>query len=101
MAKKSAVEKNNRRIKMVARMAVKRAALVAISKDKSLPDEERWIARLQLAQLPRDSSKHRIRNRCEVTGRPRAVYRKFRMSRIALRDLASNGKIPGVVKSSW
>jgi len=101
MAKKSAVEKNNRRIKMVARMAEKRAALVAISKDKSLPDEERWIARLQLAQLPRDSSKHRIRNRCEVTGRPRAVYRKFRMSRIALRDLASNGKIPGVVKSSW
>ena len=101
MAKKSAVEKNKKRIAMVARMADKRAALVAISKDKSLPDEERWIARLQLAQLPRDSSKHRIRNRCEVTGRPRAVYRKFRMSRIALRDLASNGKIPGVVKSSW
>ena len=101
MAKKSAIEKNNRRIKMANRMAEKRAALVAISKDKSLPDDERWLARLKLAELPRDSSKIRVRNRCEVTGRPRGVYRKFRMSRISLRDLASNGKIPGVVKSSW
>lgn len=101
MAKKSSIEKNNRRIRMSARMADKRAALVAVSKDKSLPDDERWLARLRLAQLPRDSSKNRVRNRCELTGRPRGVYRKFRMSRIALRDLASNGKIPGVVKSSW
>ena len=101
MAKKSATEKNNRRIAMVSRMAEKRAARVAVSKDKTLPDDERWIARLKLAQLPRDSNKNRIRNRCEVTGRPRGVYRKFRMSRISLRDLASNGKIPGVVKSSW
>ena len=101
MAKKSAVEKNKQRIALVAKLATKRAKLIAVSKDKSLPDDERWLARLQLAQLPRDSSKIRIRNRCEVSGRPRAVYRKFRMSRIALRDLASAGKIPGVVKSSW
>lgn len=101
MAKVSAVEKNKKRIALVAKLATKREKLIAVSKDKSLPDDERWIARLKLAQLPRDSSKSRIRNRCLVSGRPRAVYRKFRMSRIALRDLASNGKIPGVVKSSW
>ncbi len=101
MAKKSAVEKNNKRIALVAKLATKREKLIAVSKDKSLPDDERWIARLKLTQLPRDSAKSRIRNRCLISGRPRAVYRKFRMSRIALRDLASNGKIPGVVKSSW
>ena len=101
MAKKSAVEKNNKRIALVAKLATKREKLIAVSKDKSLADDERWIARLQLSQLPRDSAKGRIRNRCLISGRPRAVYRKFRMSRIALRDLASNGKIPGVVKSSW
>lgn len=101
MAKKSAIEKNNKRIAMVERMRSKREKLIAISKDKSLPDDERWLARLKLSELPRDTSKIRVRNRCEVTGRPRGNYRKFRMSRITLRELASIGKIPGVVKSSW
>ncbi len=101
MAKVSAVEKNERRKRLVAKYAAKRAALKAIIKDKSLPDDERWMASMQLSQLPRDSAAMRVRNRCQVTGRPRGNYRKFKMSRIALRDLASDGKIPGVVKSSW
>lgn len=101
MAKKSAIEKNNRRQRLAKKYAARRARLKAISEDRSLPEEERFLARLKLAELPRNSAPTRIRNRCEVTGRPRAYYRKFKMSRIALRDLASNGQVPGVVKSSW
>jgi small subunit ribosomal protein S14 len=101
MAKVSAVEKNKRRSKMVDRYAAKRAALKAIIKDQTRPMEERFKAQLKLAELPRNSSKTRIRNRCEVTGRPRAYYRKLRMSRIALRELGNSGRIPGLVKSSW
>lgn len=101
MAKKSAIEKNKRREKLVNKFAAKRARLKAIAEDRSLPEEDRFMARLQLAELPRNSAPTRLRNRCEITGRPRAYYRKFRMSRIALRDLAATGQIPGVVKSSW
>lgn len=101
MAKVSAVEKNDRRRKMVARDAAKRAALKAIIKNRNLPIEERFKATLKLAEMPRNGAKIRIRNRCEVSGRPRGFYRKLRMSRIALRDLGSTGKVPGVVKSSW
>lgn len=101
MAKKSAVEKNKRRERSVKRYAAKRAALKAITTDQSLPMEERFKAQLKLAELPRDGSKVRIRNRCEITGRPRAYYRKLKMSRIALRELGSKGLIPGLVKSSW
>ena len=101
MAKTSSVEKNNRRRKLVARYAAKRAALKAIIMDQSKPLEERFRAQLKLAAMPRNSAKIRIRNRCEVTGRPRAVYRKLGMSRIALRQLGNSGVIPGLVKSSW
>ena len=101
MAKKSSVEKNNRRRQMVARFAAKREALKATANDESLPMEERFEARLQLSELPRNSAKERIRNRCEVTGRPRAYYRKLRMSRVTLREFGSQGLIPGLVKSSW
>lgn len=101
MAKKSAVEKNNKRKRMVVKYAAKRAHLKAMANDESLPMDERFMARLKLAELPRDSAPNRVRNRCEVTGRPRGYYRKFRMSRISLRDLASAGQIPGVIKSSW
>jgi small subunit ribosomal protein S14 len=101
MAKTSSIEKNNRRRKMAKRFAGKRARLKAIAYDKELPLEERFEAQLKLAQLPRNSSATRIRNRCEITGRSRAYYRKLRMSRIALRDLGSKGLIPGLVKSSW
>ena len=101
MAKKSSIEKNNRRRRMVARFAGKRAELKRVSNDESLTLEERFQARLKLAEMPRNSSAVRIRNRCEITGRPRGVYRKLRMSRIALRDLGSAGMIPGLVKSSW
>lgn len=101
MAKKSAVNRNEMVKKLVAQYADKRDALKAIANDKSLPLEERFQARLKLAELPRNSSKTRIRNRCEITGRPRAYYRKLRMSRIALRELGSAGHIPGLVKSSW
>ena len=101
MAKKSAVEKNKNRAKLVRRHANKRAALKAIAKDRSLAPEERFQAYLKLAEMPRNSAKERLRNRCEVSGRPRAFYRKFRISRIALRDLGSTGQIPGLVKSSW
>ena len=87
--------------KLVKQFAAKREELKAIAKDESLPLEERFEARLKLAELPRNSSKTRIRNGCEVTGRPRAYYRKLKMSRIALRELGSNGQIPGLVKSSW
>lgn len=101
MAKTSAIENNNKRRKMVAQYAERRAALKAVIKDQSKPIEERFRAQMKLAALPRNSSKTRIRNRCEVTGRPRAYYRKLNMSRIALRELGNNGLIPGLVKSSW
>jgi small subunit ribosomal protein S14 len=101
MAKKSAVEKNNHRKEIVAKFAAKRAALKAVADDQSRPIEERFEARLKLAELPRNSSKTRIRLRCEITGRPRANYRKLKMSRIALRELGNKGLIPGLVKSSW
>ena len=101
MAKTSSVEKNNRRRKLADRYAAKRAALKAVVMDQSKPMDERFRAQLKLSELPRNSAKTRIRNRCEVTGRPRAVYRKLMMSRIALRELGNNGLIPGLVKSSW
>jgi small subunit ribosomal protein S14 len=101
MAKTSSVEKNNRRRKMAAQYAGKRKALKAIVMDQSLPLEERFRAQLKLAALPRNSAAIRIRNRCEVTGRPRAYYRKLKVSRIALRELGNFGQIPGLVKSSW
>lgn len=101
MAKTSSIEKNRKRMKLVKRMAPKRARLKAIADDRSLPPEDRFAARLKLAEMPRNSSIVRIRNRCELSGRPRGYYRKFKLSRIALRDLASAGQIPGMVKSSW
>ena len=101
MAKVSAVQKNMKRRRMVANHAEKRAALKAIIKNRSLPMEERFKAQLKLNDLPRDGSKIRVRNRCNVSGRPRGVYRKLNMSRIALRELGASGKIPGIVKSSW
>lgn len=101
MAKVSSVEKNNRRRKMAKSFAGKRARLKAIVMNKEASMEERFDATLKLAQLPRNSAKIRIRNRCEVTGRPRAFYRKLKMSRIALRELGNKGLVPGLVKSSW
>jgi small subunit ribosomal protein S14 len=101
MAKTSAIQKNKRRERMVKQYAGKRAALKAIAKDPSLTPEDQFAARLKLAEMPRNSSRTRVRNRCEMSGRPRAFYRKFKLSRIALRDLASNGQIPGMTKSSW
>jgi small subunit ribosomal protein S14 len=101
MAKTSSVEKNNRRRKMAAQYAVKRKALKTIIMNQSLPLEERFRAQLKLAALPRNSAAIRVRNRCEVTGRPRAYYRKLKVSRIALRELGNFGQIPGLVKSSW
>ena len=101
MAKTSSIEKNKHRRKLVARFAAKRAELKRTADDESLTLEERFQARLKLAALPRNSSPVRVRNRCEVSGRPRGYYRKLKMSRIALRDLASSGLIPGMVKSSW
>jgi len=101
MAKTSSVEKNKRRQRLADQYAPKRNALKAIANDRSLPPEERFAARLKLAELPRNSSPSRVRNRCELSGRPRAFYRKFKLSRIALRDLASTGQIPGMTKSSW
>ncbi len=101
MAKTSSIEKNNRRIRMAKQYAVKRTKLKEMAVDDRLTPEERFGARLKLAKLPRNSSPTRIRNRCDLTGRPRGFYRKLRMSRIALRDLSSQGLIPGMVKSSW
>lgn len=101
MAKKSAVERNNKRRRLVERYAQKRAALKDIIMNEDLPREERFKARLALADLPRNSAPNRVRNRCEVSGRPRGYYRKLHMSRIALRELGALGKIPGLVKSSW
>ena len=101
MAKKSSIEKNNRRKRMTKNAAPRRAKLKAIIADKKKPMEERFAATLKMAELPRNSSANRYRNRCEITGRPRAVYRKHKMSRIALREFGSKGLIPGLVKSSW
>lgn len=101
MAKKSSVEKNKRRTKLAQQYAGRRARLLAIANDENQPMEERFNARLKLAKLPRNSSRTRIRNRCEVTGRPRAVYRKLKLSRIALRELGAKGLVPGLLKSSW
>ena len=101
MAKTSAIEKNKHRRVLAQQQQAKRARLKAIATDRDANAEERFEAALRLAALPRNGSKTRIRNRCELTGRPRSVYRKFKLSRIALRELASAGQIPGVVKSSW
>ena len=101
MAKLSSINKNERRRKLAKRYAGRYARLKAIADDESRDDTERLIARLKMAEIPRNGNPTRIRNRCEVTGRPRAVYRKFRLSRIMLRELANKGLIPGVTKSSW
>ena len=101
MAKKSSIEKNNRRRRLAKKYSGRRARLKAIARDKDKPMEERFAAVLKLSELPRNSAKERIRNRCEITGRPRGYYRKHKLSRIALRDLGSKGLIPGLLKSSW
>jgi small subunit ribosomal protein S14 len=101
MAKKSAVNRNEMVKRLIKQVQPKRDALKAIANDQNLPLEDRFAARLKLAELPRNSSATRYRNRCQVTGRPRAFYRKLKMSRIALRELGSAGLIPGLVKSSW
>ena len=101
MAKTSAIQKNLKRIKLVKKYAKKRAALKKIINNKKLDLSERFEAQLKLNKLPKNSSKIRIRNRCEISGRPHGVYRKLKISRIALRDMASSGKIPGLTKSSW
>ncbi len=101
MAKKSSIEKNARRAKLVKRYNPRRARLKALARDREAAPEDRFEAQLKLSQMPRNSSQTRVRNRCALTGRPRGVYRKFKLSRIALRELASAGQIPGMVKSSW
>jgi len=101
MAKVSAVERNKKRERMVKAKAAKRAELKAIIKNRDVSPEERIQAVMKLAQMPRNSSKVRVMNRCDLTGRPHSVYRKFRLGRVVLRDLASQGQIPGMVKSSW
>jgi small subunit ribosomal protein S14 len=101
MAKTSSIEKNNRRKKLSKQFAAKRAKLKAVTRDQSIPMEERFSAQLKLAALPRNSAPTRVHNRCELTGRPRGYYRKLKLSRIALRQLGSLGLIPGMVKSSW
>ena len=101
MAKTSAVQRNLKRIKMTKRYQNKRKKLKAIINNKKLPLNERFAAQLKLSKLPKNSAKTRIRNRCEITGRPHGVYRKLKISRIALRQMASSGKIPGMTKSSW
>jgi len=101
MAKTSAVERNRKRERLVKKFAARRGRLKAIAQDSSVPAEERFAARLKLAKLPRNSAPVRVRSRCALSGRPRGYYRKFRISRIALRDLASTGQIPGMLKSSW
>src|SRR3979411_2866638 len=101
MAKKSSIEKNNRRRKLSKKYSSRRSRLKAIARDKNKPREGRFAAALKLAELPRNSSATRIRNRCEISGRPRGYYRKHKLSRIALRELGSKGMIPGLLKSSW
>ena len=101
MAKLSSINKNEKRKRMAKKYAAKYAKLKEIANDKSLDDSERLMARLKMAEIPRNANPTRVRNRCELTGRPRGYYRKFKLSRIALRDLANHGLIPGVTKSSW
>ena len=101
MAKTSSIERNKKRERLVRKYGARRARLKALARDDSLPPEERFEARLKLAQLPRNGSPVRVRNRCLLSGRPRGVYSKFKLSRLALRDLAAEGQIPGMVKSSW
>ncbi len=101
MAKKSMLERNVKRARLAKKFAAKRARLKAQAIDRNLPMEERFAAQMKLAELPRNSARVRYRNRCEVTGRPRAVYRKFRLCRNKMREMASMGQIPGVIKSSW
>ena len=101
MAKKSAVQKDKRRRRLVDQQRGKRARLKALAEDRSVPAEDRFAARLKLAEMPRNGSKVRIRNRCELSGRPRGFYRRFRLSRVALRELGATGQIPGMVKASW
>ena len=101
MAKKSAVERDKKRRRLAKKYAAKRESLKAIALDESLSMEERFAARMKLAELPRNASPTRARNRCDMTGRPRAYYRKLRLSRIALREMGNKGLIPGLVKSSW
>ena len=101
MAKKAMVEREKKRQRMIERYAGKRAELRAMTRDKSLSPEERFVAQLKLAKLPRNSAPSRLHNRCGLTGRPHGYYRKFNLSRIALRELGSNGELPGVTKSSW
>ncbi|HEY1299603.1 MAG TPA: 30S ribosomal protein S14 [Stellaceae bacterium] len=101
MAKKSMIEKNARRGLLAKRTAPKRARLKSLARDRSAPPEERFAAQLKLSEMPRNGSATRLRNRCAMTGRPRGYYRKFKLSRIALRELASSAQIPGMVKSSW
>jgi small subunit ribosomal protein S14 len=101
MAKKSAIENNNRKMRLAKKFAARRKRLLDVANNTAAPMEERFEARLKLAALPRNGARVRIRNRCEVTGRPRSYYRKVKMSRIALRELGNKGLIPGLVKSSW
>jgi small subunit ribosomal protein S14 len=101
MAKKSSIEKNNRRRRLAKKYSGRRTRLKTIARDKTKPIEERFAASLKLAEMPRNSSPTRIRNRCEISGRPRGFYRKHKLSRIALRELGSQGMIPGLLKSSW
>ncbi|MBT07474.1 MAG: 30S ribosomal protein S14 [Rhodospirillaceae bacterium] len=101
MAKRSAIEKNHRRQRLVAKNAARRKAIKEVANNKTLAPEERFAASLKLAQMPRNGSKVRVRNRCQLTGRPRGYYRKLKISRIGLRELASSGQVPGMVKSSW
>ncbi len=101
MAKKSAIENNQRKVRMVKKFAARRKRLLDVANSESNSMEERFEARLKLAELPRNGAANRVRNRCEVTGRPRSYYRKVKMSRIALRELGNKGLIPGLVKSSW
>ena len=101
MAKKSAIEKEKKRVRLANKFAAKRTTLKAQAKDQTLSPEERFNAHIKLAKLPRNSAPVRQRLRCKISGRPRGNYRKFKLSRIALRELASSGQIPGMVKSSW
>jgi small subunit ribosomal protein S14 len=101
MAKKSSIEKNARRARLTKQVAPRRARLKAIARDRDAAPEDRFEAQLKLSELPRNSSETRLRNRCSLTGRPRGYYRKFKLSRIAVRELASAGQIPGMLKSSW
>ena len=101
MAKQSMIQRENKRAKTVAKYAAKRAALKAIIVDQNASDEDRWDAQMALQKQPRNASSSRQRRRCQVTGRPHGVYRKLKISRIALREMASSGKIPGMIKSSW